>query len=671
MNKKILVLVLYCAAFNSIAQSSFSELVNETEKSVVLIQTYDEFGNIKGLGSGFFIDDHGTIISNYHIFKEAYDAIIFTNSKSSYYIDTIIMSSEQFDLVKFVLKNPKADIFKGLKTAKEYPVKGQDIYVIGNPEGLENSVSRGIISNIHDTKNHGTIFQITTPLSPGSSGSPVCNLSGEVFGIATSMIEEGQNLNFAIDIRLLESVHSNDAFLLKISAEKKLPNDRQEAVKLIDSIQIKPKERLKFLNEFIKKYPNDYYGYLQRARFFSNEFIAILAMYDPDQQSVEEIPDIQKSAWFKADKDFSFALTLSPTNQMIYYYRGMARFQFTEENELFIAGWDYLGALADLELCSSLETGCDLQWAFYYKGLCYKRLNRISEAQSTFNRAKNFNCDMAEGGQAYIYYELAYIKSKSLKDDKNALLDLNRAIQIAENKPVYETYGIPEKMIRLRADIEYNEGDLVAALRDFQYVNNSAGSLSPEGKNSYSYLMEGSIIMELDGDPASAIKAYTTALDLSANPEDELWAFVYKKRSLARYKNEDYFNALTDINKYFQLEKSSNYSAFDYEFRSLIKSGLNDNIGALNDINIAINMELKNANYYFTKGRILWRLDDNFGAEKAFDKAIELNPTDPEYYYYRGWLKLSTNKSGACADWSKAGELGKIEVYQDIQQYCK
>lgn len=74
-------------------------------------------------------------------------------------------------------------------------VEGQRVLVIGNPEGLQGTVSDGIISAFRGDR---TYIQITAPISPGSSGSPVLDESGQVIGMATLVYREGQNLNFAI-----------------------------------------------------------------------------------------------------------------------------------------------------------------------------------------------------------------------------------------------------------------------------------------------------------------------------------------------------------------------------------------------------------------------------------------------------------------------------------------
>jgi tetratricopeptide (TPR) repeat protein len=85
-----------------------------------------------------------------------------------------------------------------LPIVRTVPQEGESIVVVGNPFGLEGSVSNGIVSAVREISGYGKIIQITAPISPGSSGSPVVNMYGQVIGIASLQAAEGQSLNFAV-----------------------------------------------------------------------------------------------------------------------------------------------------------------------------------------------------------------------------------------------------------------------------------------------------------------------------------------------------------------------------------------------------------------------------------------------------------------------------------------
>jgi hypothetical protein len=82
------------------------------------------------------------------------------------------------------------------------------VYAIGNPKGLTGTISEGIVSGIRDLSSK-SLIQITAPISPGSSGGPIINNSGQVIGVAVGTLTSGQNLNFAIPSSILESLISN------------------------------------------------------------------------------------------------------------------------------------------------------------------------------------------------------------------------------------------------------------------------------------------------------------------------------------------------------------------------------------------------------------------------------------------------------------------------------
>lgn len=79
---------------------------------------------------------------------------------------------------------------------------GSKVYAIGNPRGLEGTISDGILSGKRE--NEGIEYlQITAPISPGNSGGPVLNEKGEVIGVSTFTFKNSQNLNFAMPIKYI------------------------------------------------------------------------------------------------------------------------------------------------------------------------------------------------------------------------------------------------------------------------------------------------------------------------------------------------------------------------------------------------------------------------------------------------------------------------------------
>lgn len=150
-------------------------------------------------GSGFFIESSGMGITNYHVLDGFNEYYIKTYDNKTYEITQIIKSShsDNFDFVIFKIRN-NGDLFTALPIAKEEAEIGEDVFAIGNPKGLEATLTKGIISGYRE---NGRI-QIDAEIEHGSSGGPLFNMKGEVIGINTEIIE-GTNLNFAVDIRKL------------------------------------------------------------------------------------------------------------------------------------------------------------------------------------------------------------------------------------------------------------------------------------------------------------------------------------------------------------------------------------------------------------------------------------------------------------------------------------
>ena len=191
---------------------SLKDIVEETEKATFIIYAYDEYGTPQGTGSGFFIDNKGTGITNYHVLDGAVKAILKTSDEKEYEINQVLASDRKWDIIKFSIKNIDNATFKYLDFADKELEKGDKVYNISSPMGLEASVSEGIVSSIRTDKRYGQIIQTTTSISSGSSGSALLNERGEVFAVATFKYEKGEYLNFGVSINReqLELLDKND-----------------------------------------------------------------------------------------------------------------------------------------------------------------------------------------------------------------------------------------------------------------------------------------------------------------------------------------------------------------------------------------------------------------------------------------------------------------------------
>ena len=176
---------------------SLPSLIKRIKPSTVIIFAYDDKGEFLKLGSGFFISQNGDVITNYHVLEGAESAEVKTSDEKTYTISDIVAVDEKNDIIRLSVNIPSKYVLP-LSLSETTPEIGERIIVYGSPLGLENTVSDGIVSAIRDIPDYGRIIQITAPISPGSSGSPVLNMQGEVIGIATFQLVEGQNLNFAI-----------------------------------------------------------------------------------------------------------------------------------------------------------------------------------------------------------------------------------------------------------------------------------------------------------------------------------------------------------------------------------------------------------------------------------------------------------------------------------------
>lgn len=196
----VLALVLALIGRAQAQQTTVSggDLYKLASPSVVLIEVYGDDDKVSGSGSGFIVSSDGEILTNYHVIAHTKKATVRLANEDAYDDVTVLDIDKRKDIA--LIKIKAIDLVP-LKLGHSSSVQvGDKLYALGTPLGIfQNTLSEGILSGIRQADGY-KIFQLSTPVSHGSSGSPVFNSQGQVVGIVEATIEEGQNLNLAIPI---------------------------------------------------------------------------------------------------------------------------------------------------------------------------------------------------------------------------------------------------------------------------------------------------------------------------------------------------------------------------------------------------------------------------------------------------------------------------------------
>jgi S1-C subfamily serine protease len=190
-----------------------AELFKRLAPAVVTITLVDDAGDEISGGTGFLIDQTGTTVTNHHVIERG-RKINVKFMDGALYEDVILLADDAANdlaLLRLTLSKPKAGkppVFEPLKLGNsDAVVVGERAISIGNPLGLDHTVTDGLVSARRMIKGRPWI-QMSVPVSPGNSGGPLFNMRGEVIGVTTAQIGEsqaarGQNLNIAVPAKIL------------------------------------------------------------------------------------------------------------------------------------------------------------------------------------------------------------------------------------------------------------------------------------------------------------------------------------------------------------------------------------------------------------------------------------------------------------------------------------
>ena len=225
----LLLTVSLLASKQVFPQESLPDLVRRVKPSVVAIATYDAQGEALMTGSGFFVRP-GQVVTNLHVIRGAQRTEVKTlDGKGKVFpVAGLLATDEEGDLALLSVDMPP-DRPRVSELASGLPDEGEQIVVIGNPLKLEGSVTDGIVSAVREVPNVGKIIQITAPISHGNSGSPVFNMKGQVVGVVTVKVTNGQNINLAISVARVAQLRPGELRPIARIPVKERPGDVAES----------------------------------------------------------------------------------------------------------------------------------------------------------------------------------------------------------------------------------------------------------------------------------------------------------------------------------------------------------------------------------------------------------------------------------------------------------
>ena len=191
------------------------ELVNEIGEAVVQVRTP------AGLGSGFFINPDGFLITNFHVTEdetqisvEVYHRKAGELERSSYKDIKIVALNKFADLALLRVMDKDAPRFVCVTLGdSESAAVGDSVFAIGSPLGLERTVTGGILSTKTREFAGELYLQTTAQINPGNSGGALFNMRGEVVGVTNMKITSGEGLGFAIPVETVKHfLNHRDAF---------------------------------------------------------------------------------------------------------------------------------------------------------------------------------------------------------------------------------------------------------------------------------------------------------------------------------------------------------------------------------------------------------------------------------------------------------------------------
>ena len=364
--KKYVLLMACILGTGSLWAQALPKGAAKAKKGVFSVVTYTQDNKILNTGNGFYIDEKGTAVSDFSLFKNAHHAVVVTADGKELPVTLILGANDIYDVVKFRTQVNKKSF--AITPATNAVQKGEKVYLLPYATQKDANGRTGSVVNVDSIANNSVYYTLNMTTEEKTISCPVVNMAGEVIGLIQKNSDSESKESFALGINFasglsINAMSGSDSNLNAIGIKKDLPDDESQALVMLYlmSTQSNQEEYLTRLNDFIAKFPMSSEGYFRRASYY---------MSKNDKASVEP-----------AEKDIKKSFDLSTKKEETHYNLAKLLYNYNmglneQESQ---AGWTLTRALEEIN--KALQTSKE--------GLYYQTLADIQFALGKYAEAAN------------------------------------------------------------------------------------------------------------------------------------------------------------------------------------------------------------------------------------------------------------------------------------------
>lgn len=398
----IVMLILGSKAYSQ----GVMEKITRLEKAVFSITAYDAKENVIATRTGFFISSDGIAIAPASIFLNADSVILTLRSGRTYGISHILLSHSIADLVMFKTRNPRGKGFDYLIPSQSTEKSDKEVLIFSHPKDAQSGLSYGIVKRVYQAPYLDRLVMVNTDFGINSTGAPVINSDGDLIGIA-SYLEKTKVCQYVSTQVINDSlwIHYNNAKYV-------------EHAKLQTQLNLPAPYLLRGISYYM------YGEWIEAAKSFSQEIKRDSSQILSYILRGEARRKYENKIGFQSD--YQKAKQMDPKHFLIAYFEALEYLRLKDDNKAFAS------------LIASTDQNPHYGPALIEFGLLVIKLRKdVQIAKKYFEQAIQFGPLYANG-----YYELGRVYVQYLQDNKTAMENITKAINLNENLPgIYSIRG--------------------------------------------------------------------------------------------------------------------------------------------------------------------------------------------------------------------------------------